>query len=118
MEAADDISYCVADLEDAVEKRIFSVEELYQHLHDAWGEHEKGSLFAQVVENAWDNSRSNSLSRSTEDQFFMYLRVNTLNKLVPYAAARFIDNLPMIFSGEFNHALLEDDSSFSQLLEL
>ena len=48
----------------------------------------------------------------------MYLRVNTLNKLVPYAAARFIDNLPMIFSGEFNHALLEDDSSFSQLLEL
>ena len=83
MEAADDISYCVADLEDAVEK-----------------------------------SRSNSLSRSTEDQFFMYLRVNTLNKLVPYAAARFIDNLPMIFSGEFNHALLEDESSFSQLLEL
>jgi dGTPase len=118
MEAADDISYCVADLEDAVEKRIFSVEELYQHLYDAWGQHEKGSLFSQVVENAWEKSRSNSLSRSTEDQFFMYLRVNTLNKLVPYAASRFIDNLPTIFSGEFNHALLEDDSSFSQLLEL
>ena len=118
MEAADDISYCVADLEDAVEKRIFSVEELYKHLYDAWGKHEKGSLFAQVVENAWEKSRSNSLSRSTEDQFFMYLRVNTLNKLVPYAASRFIDNLPMVFSGEFNHALLEDDSSFSQLLEL
>ncbi|WP_312953014.1 dGTPase [Superficieibacter sp.] len=118
MEAADDISYCVADLEDAVEKRIFSVEQLYQHLHDAWGTHEKGSLFAQVVENAWEKSRSNSLSRSTEDQFFMYLRVNTLNKLVPYAAARFIDHLPEIFDGEFNHALLEDDSAFSQLLEL
>ncbi len=42
MEAADDISYCVADLEDAVEKRIFSVEELYQHLYTAWGTHEKG----------------------------------------------------------------------------
>ncbi|MHA8115194.1 dGTPase [Kosakonia cowanii] len=118
MEAADDISYCVADLEDAVEKRIFSAEQLYQHLYEAWGEHEKGSLFAQVVENAWDKSRANSMSRSAEDQFFMYLRVNTLNKLVPYAAQRFIDNLPQIFSGEFNHALLEDDSSFSQLLEL
>lgn len=35
MEAADDISYCVADLEDAVEKRIFSVEQLYQHLYEA-----------------------------------------------------------------------------------
>lgn len=118
MEAADDISYCVADLEDAVEKRIFSVEELYQHLYDAWGKHETGSLFAQVVENAWEKSRANTLSRSTEDQFFMYLRVNTLNKLVPYAASRFIDNLPMVYSGEFNHALLEDDSSYSQLLEL
>lgn len=118
MEAADDISYCVADLEDAVEKRIFSVEQLYQHLYDAWGNHEKGSLFSQVVENAWEKSRSNSLSRSTEDQFFMYLRVNTLNKLVPYAAQRFIDNLPQIYAGDFNHALLEDDSDYSQLLEL
>ncbi|MEQ3428789.1 dGTPase [Klebsiella aerogenes] len=118
MEAADDISYCVADLEDAVEKRIFSAEQLYQHLYDAWGTHEKGSLFAQVVENAWEKSRANSLSRSTEDQFFMYLRVNTLNKLVPYAAHRFIENLPAIFNGDFNHALLEDDSDCSQLLEL
>ncbi len=82
------------------------------------GPHEKGSLFAQVVENAWEKSRANSLSRSTEDQFFMYLRVNTLNKLVPYAAHRFIENLPAIFSGDFNHALLEDDSDCSQLLEL
>ncbi len=55
MEAADDISYCVADLEDAVEKRIFSADQLYQHLYDAWGSHEKGSLFSQVVENAWRN---------------------------------------------------------------
>lgn len=116
MEAADDISYCVADLEDAVEKRIFSVEQLYHHLYEAWEHHEKGSLFSQVVENAWEKSRSNTLSRSTEDQFFMYLRVNTLNKLVPYAAQRFIDNLPQIFAGSFNHALLEDASSFSQLL--
>ncbi len=118
MEAADDNSYYVDELEEDIEIRIFSVEELYQHLYEAWGTHEKGSLFAQVVENAWEKSRSNTLSRSTEDQFFMYLRVNTLNKLVPYAASRFIDNLPLIYSGEFNHALLEDDSSFSQLLEL
>ncbi|ENG2553328.1 dGTPase [Citrobacter farmeri] len=118
MEAADDISYCVADLEDAVEKRIFSVEQLYHHLHEAWGQHEKGSLFAQVVENAWDKSRANYLSRSTEDQFFMYLRVNTLNKLVPYAAQRFIDNLEQIFEGRFNQALLEDGSSFSRLLKI
>lgn len=69
MEAADDISYCVADLEDAVEKRIFSADQLYQHLYDAWGSHEKGSLFSQVVENAREKSRANYLKQSAEDQF-------------------------------------------------
>ena len=96
----------------------YLAEQLYQHLYDAWGSHEKGSLFSQVVENAWEKSRANYLKQSAEDQFFMYLRVNTLNKLVPYAARRFIDNLPAIFTGDFNHALLEDDSDCSQLLEL
>ncbi|WP_435947230.1 dGTPase [Dryocola sp. BD586] len=118
MEAADDISYCVADLEDAVEKNIFSVEQLYQHLCAAWGERRPDDLFEKVVNEAWRKSSTNQMRRSTEDQFFMYLRVNTLNQLVPYAAQRFIDNLPEIYSGEFNHALLEDDSPFARLLEL
>jgi hypothetical protein len=41
-------------------------------LLDAWGTHEKGSLFAQVVENAWEKSRANSLSRSTDEYSFFY----------------------------------------------
>lgn len=116
MEAADDISYCVADLEDAVEKRLFSAEQLYQYLSDAWQDHQSGDIFEKVIGEAWDKSRTNPMQRSTVDQFFMYLRVNTLNQLVPYAAQRFIDNLADIYAGEFNHALLEDDSPFSQLL--
>ena len=36
----------------------------------------------------------------------------------PYAAQRFIDNLPAIFAGTFNHALLEDASECSDLLKL
>ncbi len=69
MEAADDISYCVADLEDAVEKRIFSAEQLYQHLYDAWGNHEKGSLFSQVVENAWENRELITCDRARKISF-------------------------------------------------
>lgn len=118
MEAADDISYCVADLEDAVEKNIFTVEQLYQHLSSRWGVPHEGDLFSQVVHEAWEKSRSNNMRRSVENQFFMYLRVNTLNKLVPYAAQRFIDNIEDIFAGHFNQALLEDDSPASRLLDL
>lgn len=85
MEVVDDIFYCVVDFEDAVEKRIFIVEQFYYYLYEAWGQYEKGSFFSLVVENVWEKLRLNSLSRSTEDQFFMYLRVNILNKLVFYA---------------------------------
>lgn len=94
------------------------MDQLYQHLYDGWESHEHGDLFTQVVDNAREKSSSNSAQRSIANQFFMYLRVNTLNKLAPYAAQRFIDNLPTIYNGVFNHALLEDDSAFSRLLEI
>lgn len=118
MEAADDISYCIADLEDAVEKNIFTTPQLYQHLEKAWGAVEEGDLFDRVVGEAWRKATKNQLRRSADDQFFMYLRVNTLNKLVPYAASRFIDNIEPIYCGDFDQALLEDGSPYNQLLEI
>ncbi len=118
MEAADDISYCVADLEDAVEKKIFSTDQLYLHLEQAWGSHSSGDLFSKVIKDARDKSLTNQMHRSADDQFFMYLRVNTLSQLVPYAAQRFIENIEAVFDGCFNQALLEDDSPYSRLLGL
>ncbi|MEI2627249.1 dGTPase [Erwinia aphidicola] len=118
MEAADDISYCVADLEDAVEKKIFSVEQLYEHLSQLWPNHQQGDLFATVVTTAQEKSRSRQTNLSREDQFFMYLRVNTVAELVPHAASRFIDHLPAVYHGDFNEALLEDGSPHSLLLDI
>ncbi|CAK9884004.1 MAG: Deoxyguanosinetriphosphate triphosphohydrolase [Candidatus Erwinia impunctatus] len=118
MEAADDISYCVADLEDAVEKNIFTVEQLYQHLYDAWPNHQPDDLFSVIVTSALHKSRSPRFSRSSKDQFFMYLRVHTVARLVPHAASRFIKNIDAIYHGSFNHALLEDGSPQNQLLEI
>lgn len=118
MEAADDISYCVADLEDAVEKNIFSVEQLYAYLQQLWPTHQPDDLFATVVTTALDKSRSSQTGRCSEDQFFMYLRVNTVAELVPHAASRFIEHLPAVYHGEFNEALLEDGSPHSLLLDI
>ncbi|SUI39184.1 Deoxyguanosinetriphosphate triphosphohydrolase [Serratia marcescens] len=78
MEAADDISYCVADLEDAVEKSIFTVEQLYQHLIQEWGEVAPGDLFDKTVASAFRKIDRGGARRSAEDQFFMYLRVFTV----------------------------------------
>ena len=38
--------------------------------------------------------------------------------LVSYAVKRFVDNLPAIFEGSFNHALLEDEGEEGRLLQL
>ncbi len=117
MEAADDISYCIADLEDAVEKKIFTVEQLYLHLQQEWGGDEKNDLFDRVVTQAYDKIQRNRGLRSG-DQFFMFLRVNAVARLVPHAADRFLDNLEPIFSGCFNQALLEDFSPAYRLLKI
>lgn len=52
------------------------------------------------------------------DQFFMYLRVNTINSLVPHAAERFIENIESVYAGSFNQALLEDRDAECRLLEI
>lgn len=117
MEVVDDIFYCVVDFEDVVEKRIFSVEQFYYYLYYVWGYYEKDLLFELVVGNVWEKLCVNILSCSIEDQFFMYLWVNILNKLVFYVVQCFIDNLLQIFVGIFNQVLLEDVSGFSCLFE-
>lgn len=118
MEAADDISYCVADLEDTVEKHILSVDQLYLCLQQQWGEIEPEDAFALTIKDAYERRENKYEHRSADDVFFMYLRVNVVKLLVPHAAKRFLQNLPQIFAGNFNGALLpeQDDDGASRLL--
>ncbi len=118
MEAADDISYCIADLEDAVEKEILTVEKLYDLLLKEWGKVEEGDLFYLTVGGAKRKMVEGSNRRGSDDQFFMYLRVFTVANLVPRAAECFIENLPAIFDGNFNQALLEKDPKHAKLLSI
>ncbi|MDX7986652.1 dGTPase [Xenorhabdus sp. 12] len=120
MEAADDISYCIADLDDAVEKGIFNVEQLVEYLKAEWeknGGHRKGDLFESTVIQAHKKTLHNEVRRNIHEQFFMYLRVFITGKLVPYTSRLFIENLPEIYAGTYNHALLEGDSEEHRLLK-
>lgn len=117
MEAADDISYCIADLDDAVEKAIFNVDRLYHYLEETWGPVKNGDAFSRTVGYAWKDA-NNKKMRSKSDQFFMSLRVNVQNVLVAYAVKRFTENLEAIYAGNFNHALLEDEGEEGRLLAM
>lgn len=69
MEAADDISYCIADLDDAAEKGIYTVEQLIEYLKAEWGEVKSGDLFEQTILRAFNNISDNHTRRIQQDQF-------------------------------------------------
>ncbi|MDX1537344.1 dGTPase [Arsukibacterium sp.] len=121
MEAADDISYCLADLEDAVEKGLFSLPELAAQLNLAFTElepanrliatHSGGSeSFSALVKAALDKAGAEPINKNSE--FFIKLRVGMIHPLVRHAAEQFITNIEPVYHGSLNRALLEDGSQY------
>lgn len=128
MEAADDIAYCLADIEDAVDKEILSIErvvfllkETYsqsgndpeqEHFKDIW---QNGKSFNALVEYAFQRSEDEPINKAHE--FFVWLRVGLIHNLVNHVAERFIDNIEAVYHGEFDAALLEDNSPAHSVVE-
>lgn len=121
MEAADDISYCLADIEDAVDKGILSLEQLEKYLIDEYivsgGDptcksfkdiYQNKTSFTDIVKFAMDRSKKEEVNK--ESQFFIFLRVNLIHNLIDHAADRFIKNIDKVYDGSFDEALLEDNS--------
>ena len=117
MEAADDISYCLADIEDAVEKGIISVDILCDKLKEQYTKTltnltldntKHGDFAEKAIDYALSKAAEQPYNFNSE--FFIYLRVTLLHPLVNYAAERFIKNIEAIYHGDFNQALLEDRS--------
>lgn len=117
MEAADDISYCLADIEDGVDKGILGIEQLKQYLDDAFVQcmpdgandrHFAGRTFSQVTDYALERAKKEPINK--EHEFFVWLRVALIHPLVDHAAETFVNHIEAIFAGNFNRALLEDGS--------
>lgn len=123
MEAADDISYCIADIEDAIEKNFLSVEQLIDKLTAAYQELGgdvdakvgAGKSFGQMLQDAKERFDRETIDKN--NQFFVNLRVKINHVLVNHAVKRFVDNIEAIYHGSFNSALLEDNSPAHLLAE-
>jgi len=124
MEAADDIAYGLADIEDAVEKEVLSVDEVIQGIEKEYGEEK---LEEETLKDVTGRKRSlqdvlggakrsyNRNSIDSNNQFFISLRVSVHSILVAHAAERFVDNYDSVVAGNFNHPLLEDESDAHRL---
>jgi dGTPase len=122
MEAADDISYCLADIEDAVEKDIITVELLCTKLKSHYtkalinltlDDSQQHDFVAKALDYALERAEAQAFNFNSE--FFIYLRVALLHPLVNHAAKRFIKHIEPIYHGDFNQALLEDSSHLHAL---
>lgn len=126
MEAADDISYCLADLEDSVDKNILTFTRLTQLLEEEFNQqcaafnldpeeaHFKGQSFHQLLTEALNAAKAEAFNQ--EHQFFLKFRVKLVHPLVEHAAQAFINNLSQVTAGTYNAALLEDSSPCHALI--
>lgn len=116
MEAADDISYCLADIEDSVEKGILKIERLAELLLEKFAVH--GDVHAPIAgaQGSFAELIADALGRHAEEpinkvgEFFIRLRVIMVHPLVQHAARQFIDNIETVYAGTLDRALLEDGS--------
>ncbi|MGL4318976.1 MAG: dGTPase [Pseudomonas sp.] len=116
MEAADDISYCLADLEDAVVKGILDLDRLCDLLSGTFARFKplttvidaQGRSFAELLQDARQRAEDEPVDKV--GKFFIRLRVNLIHPLVQHAAEQFIVQLDAVYAGTLDRALLEDDS--------
>lgn len=109
MEAADDISYGIADLEDAVDKGIMSLKKLYETICNEADNHHKGNYIKQLASKIYEKSKNRKYT--AVNKFIIDFRTALANDLVKYASKIFIKNHKKIFNGTYNKALLEDNNS-------
>ncbi|WP_462173747.1 dGTPase [Pseudoalteromonas xiamenensis] len=126
MEAADDISYCIADLEDAVDKNLLTVDTLKTLLLEEYEKLTINKDFSNQNANFNDDKeRMKKLLSSNENwhsydsndtsQFFISTRAKFVVELVQYATEMIVKNLDSILNGSYSGHILEDDSYQSRI---
>jgi dGTPase len=118
MEAADDISYLTADLEDSVEKGILTLDEVYNLIKKEC-EKENEHYLLEVIQDRYEKAKKDDEPYQF-NMFFTLVRAKLVSSLVYHVVDIFIDNHEAIFNGEFNSALLEYDkkSKYYKAIEI
>lgn len=126
MEAADDISYCLADIEDAVEKNILTIDELKKILIQYVNSNEtmkvfQGSSKSKSVEEILNYIIDHPYDHMDDiSSFFVQFRAIFIHVLVEYAATQFIKNIENIYDGCLNKGLMDMggiETSFTKALK-
>jgi len=106
MEAADDISYLMADLEDAIEKGILTLDEVYNLIKKEC-EKEDEHYLLELIEDRYHKTKKNEEAYQFNMFFAIYFKPPLVRDLVQHVVKIYIDNHEAIYNGSFSNALLE-----------
>ncbi|HIF9075625.1 TPA: dGTPase [Photobacterium damselae] len=125
MEAADDISYCIADVDDAVDKGILSIDKIHSEITKIWESFkEKEDVDKAAVDDGYLLKISEQAMKKAKEQKFngnhiyiLTLRTILVNDLAHYAARRYVENHNLVFSGAFDESLLDGCDKYNLATE-
>lgn len=107
MEAADDISYLTADLEDSHEKGILSLEKIYRLITEEC-EKQGETFLLEIATKQYAKAKKDEQPYQF-NMFFTLTRATLVGALVRHVTDTYVNHHEAIFEGTFNSALLEHD---------
>ncbi len=118
MEAADDISYLTADLEDSVEKGILTLDDVYNLIKKEC-EKEGEDYLLELIDEKYEKAKNNEEPYQFS-MFFTLFRAQLVTGLVYHVVDVYLANHQEVFDGSFNAALLEYDkeSKYYKAIEI
>lgn len=103
LEAADDIAYCIADIEDGIQKKLVKLSDIKGKLEKCLLEEENDKLNKKE-----EFIKSLKLSENEEEKIIVQnLKIFLQGKMISYVVDAFVENQEKIFKGEFEGEILE-----------
>lgn len=119
MEAADDISYLNADMEDAVDKGILKFEEIYFLIKEECESRGETYLF-ELIDSFYKKAKEKEDEPYQFNLFWTLTRAKLTHDLVSHVSDVYVKNHESIFEGSFNSSLLEfeKNSKYTKAIEI
>lgn len=108
MEAADDIAYCLSDIEDGIEKEVIRLEDLIIHI---------AKTIPNAAQELWDTLIEGAEKNKKTIEKFIFIRTNLINRSVELASNTYLQNEASILKGNFETSLLQESAPETLILE-
>lgn len=110
LEAADDIAYCVADIEDGVQKKFIKLQDLKNMLKKIGRKSSEVQELLEKIKEYEEKNKEIENSSLFEKIVVQKIKIYIQGKMIQEVIKSFIKNEEFILNGDFNKELLDEGS--------